>query len=233
MVSVQPLASRLRPVSSHLDVVFLDVGGPLYGDGPYYEALLAAIKEGQPDASDEEFWSEYEACRRDQRGPFTRRLALRFVDEEALPAIMERKTELWSYPPASLHADVRPALEALAAEYRLGVLANQEPWIRRTMVRDGIDGFFEVWAVSGEIGAEKPDPAIFEHALAEADAPAARCAMVGDRLDNDVLAAMRHGMRGVWLLRGEAPPEPTDDQLARVDAAVRTLGELPGVLLRL
>ena len=146
---------------------------------------------------------------------------------------MERKTELWSYPPGSLHADVRPTLEALAAEYRLGVLANQEPWIRRTMARDGIDGFFEVWAVSGEIGAEKPDPAIFEHALAEADAPATRCAMVGDRLDNDVLAAMRHGMRGVWLLRGEAPPEPTDEQLAAVDAAVRTLAELPGILLRL
>ncbi|MGH2675952.1 MAG: hypothetical protein ACRDH1_11150, partial [Actinomycetota bacterium] len=68
-------------MTSHLDVVFLDVGGPLYGDRPYYEALLAAIKELRPDADDDAFWSEFEACRRDQRGPFTRRLSLLFVDE--------------------------------------------------------------------------------------------------------------------------------------------------------
>jgi putative hydrolase of the HAD superfamily len=220
-------------VSSHLDVVFLDVGGPLYGDRPYYEALLAAIREIRPDADEAAFWAEFEACRADQRGPFTRRLSLLFVDEDDYPKVVERGRELWAYPPESLQPDVHPALEALAAEYRLGVLANQEPWIRGTMARDGIDRFFEVWAVSGELGVEKPDAGIFEHALAEAGAPAERCAMVGDRLDNDVLAAKRHGMRGVWMLRGEAPPAPTEDQLARVDVAVRTLDELPAALGRL
>ncbi|MGH2764373.1 MAG: HAD family hydrolase [Actinomycetota bacterium] len=184
-------------MTSHLDVVFLDVGGPLYGDRPYYEALVAAIKELRPDADDDAFWSEFEACRRDQRGPFTRRLSLLFVDEEDYPKVVGRGRELWTYPPESLQPDVRPGLEALSAEYRLGVLANQEPWIRDTMARDGIDGFFEVWAVSGELGVEKPDPAIFERAVAAAGAPAGRCAMVGDRLDNDVLAAKRNGMRGV------------------------------------
>jgi HAD superfamily hydrolase (TIGR01549 family) len=220
-------------VSSHLDVVFLDVGGPLYGDRPYYEALLAAIREIRPDADEAAFWAEFEACRADQRGPFTRRLSLLFVDEDDYPKVVERGRELWAYPPESLQPDVHTALVALAAEYRLGVLANQEPWIRDTMARDGIDGFFEVWAVSGELGVEKPDPGIFEHALSEAGAPAARCAMVGDRLYNDVLAAKRHGMRGVWMLRGEAPPAPTEEQLARVDATVHTLDELPAALDRL
>ena len=217
-------------MSAHLDVVFLDVGGPLYGARPYYEGLLAAIREIRPDADETAFWAELEACRADQRGPFTRRLSLLFVEEADYPKVVERGRELWAYPPESLQPDVRPALEALAAEYRLGVLANQEPWIRDTLARDGIDGFFDLWAVSGELGVEKPDPGIFEHALNEAGAPAARCAMVGDRLDNDVLAAKRHGMRGVWMLRGEAPPEPTEEQLARVDAAVRTLDELPAAL---
>jgi HAD superfamily hydrolase (TIGR01549 family) len=220
-------------VSSHVDVVFLDVGGPLYGDRPYYEALLAAIREIRPDADEAAFWAEFEACRADQRGPFTRRLSLLFVDEDDYPKVVERGRELWAYPPESLQPDVHTALVALAAEYRLGVLANQEPWIRDTMARDGIDGFFEVWAVSGELGVEKPDPGIFEHALSEAGAPAARCAMVGDRLYNDVLAAKRHGMRGVWMLRGEAPPAPTEEQLARVDATVHTLDELPAALGRL
>ena len=217
-------------MSDHLDVVFVDVGGPLYGDRPYYEGLLAAIKELRPDADEAAFWAEFEACRADQRGPFTRRLTTLFVDEANYDRVVRRGKELWTYPPESLQPDARRALEALAAGYRLGVLANQEAWIRDTMARDGIDRFFDVWAVSGELGVEKPDPGIFEHALQEASVPAPRCAMVGDRLDNDIVAAKRHGMRGVWLLRGEAPPHPTEEQLARVDASVRTLDELPAAL---
>lgn len=214
-------------------MVFLDVGGPIYGDRPYYEALLAAIKEVRPDASAHEFWEEFEACRRDQRGPFTRRLALRFVDEAEVPGVLRRKSELWRYPPEALQPDARPALAALSRQYRLGVLANQERWIRDTMARDGIDRYFELWTVSAEVGAEKPDPRIFGHALAQAGAPPERCAMVGDRLDNDIVAAKRHGMRGVWILRGEAPPVPSAEQLARTDATVRSLDELPRALAQL
>jgi HAD superfamily hydrolase (TIGR01509 family) len=220
-------------VTSHLDVVFLDVGGPLYSDRPYYEGLLAAIKEARPGVPDEDFWREFEACRRDQRGPFTRRLTLRFVPEEKYDAVVGRGKELWSYPPETLQPDVRPALERLRSSYRLGVLANQEPWIRDAMARDGIADAFEVWAVSAEVGSDKPDPALFRHALGQAAAPPERCAMVGDRLDNDILPARDLGMRTVWLLRGEAPDDPTPDQLSQADAAARSLTELPEILERL
>jgi HAD superfamily hydrolase (TIGR01549 family) len=220
-------------VPSHIDVVFLDVGGPIYGDRPYYEALLAAIHEVRPDASDAEFWNEFEACRRDQRGPFTERMALRFVDDVELPGVLQRKSELWRYPPDALQPDARSALAALSRGYRLGVLANQERWIQETMARDGIARYFAMWIVSAEVGAEKPDPRIFEHALAEAGVPPERCVMVGDRLDNDIVAARRHGMRGVWMLRGEAPPEPSEQQLAQADASVRGLGELSAALAKL
>ncbi len=57
--------------------------------------------------------------------------------------------------------------------------------------------------------------------------------MVGDRLDNDIAPAAAQGMRGVWLLRGEAPDDPTPEQLSRADVAVRTLLELPEALERL
>lgn len=220
-------------MSSHLDVVFFDVGGPIYGDRPYYEGLLAGIKEVRPDADEDEFWAEFERCRRDQRGPFTQRLVGLFVDGAEARTAIERGKEAWSYPPDSLQTDVHDALQALRGRYRLGVLANQERWIRETLARDGLDGFFEVWAISAEVGADKPDPRIFEHALSEAGAPAERCAMLGDRLDNDIAAAKAHGMRAIWLLRGEAPDEPTDDQLAVPDAAVRSLVELPEALGRL
>ncbi|HZA60324.1 MAG TPA: HAD-IA family hydrolase, partial [Actinomycetota bacterium] len=178
-------------------------------------------------------WRRFEACRRDQRGPFTRRLAGGFVGDADVAGVIDRARELWEYPPETLLPDVRPTLEALHGRYRLGVLANQERWIRDTMARDGLDRFFELWAVSAEIGADKPDRRIFEHALAEAGTTPDRCAMVGDRLDNDVRASRSHGMKAVWLLRGEAPDDPTPAQLAEADAAVHGLDELPDVLRRL
>jgi HAD superfamily hydrolase (TIGR01549 family) len=217
-------------VVSRLNVVFLDVGGPLYGDRPYYEALLRAIQESQPDADESAFWAEFQAARRDQRGPFTRRLVGLFADESEHERLIVRARELWHYEPEDLQPDVPSALEALKGSYRLGILANQQRWIRDVMARDGIDGFFDIWAVSDEVGAEKPDSAIFEYALREAGVPAGRCAMVGDRLDNDVAPARAHGMRGIWMLRGEAPDDPSAEQLARADAAVRSLQDVPATL---
>jgi HAD superfamily hydrolase (TIGR01549 family) len=147
--------------------------------------------------------------------------------------VIQRGHELWTYPPASLHVDVLPALESLHGTYRLGVLANQEPWIRETLGRDRLGRFFDIWIISGELGVEKPDPAIFEAAVKAAGVPSAGCVMVGDRLDNDIIPARATGMKTVWLLRGEAPDRPTADQLAQADCAVRSLAELPGALKHL
>jgi putative hydrolase of the HAD superfamily len=37
-------------------------------------------------------------------------------------------------------------------------------------------------------------------------------------------------MRAVWMLRGEAPDDPTEAQLAEADTSVSGLDELPPVL---
>jgi HAD superfamily hydrolase (TIGR01549 family) len=220
-------------MTSDIDIVFLDIGGPIYGDRPYYEALWKAIAEGRPNASESEFWQEFEACRRDQKGPFTRRLVLKFLPPEDLDRVIDRGHELWDYPPDSLQPDVLPALEALRETHRIGVLANQQRWIRETLTRDGLHDFFDIWIISEEIGFEKPDPRIFKAAIEAAGVSAWRCALVGDRLDNDIVPAKSAGMRAIWLLRGEAPNEPTSEQLARADAAIRSLAELPQALEQL
>jgi HAD superfamily hydrolase (TIGR01549 family) len=220
-------------VAGHIDVVFLDVGGPLYSDRPYYEALLAAILEMDPDAHRDSFWSEYDSARRDQRGPFTPRLVRRFLPGSRYDDVVQRARELWTYEPEHLQPDARQGLEALKGTYRLGILANQQRWIRDIMARDDLDGFFELWTISDEVGIDKPDPGIFEHAVVRAGVPAERCAFVADRLDNDIVPARRAGMRPVWMLRGEAPPEPTADQLALADTSVHSLLELPAALERL
>ena len=72
--------------------------------------------------------------------------------------------------------------------------------------------------MSEELGASKPDRAFFDRTLDLLGHPlASDVAYVGDRLDNDVLAAASAGMRPVWLRRGPwgriPPATPTEAAL--------------------
>ena len=215
-----------------LEIVFLDVGGVLYDDAVYARALLLALRELGAKVNEEDFDAEYEACRRAQNGSFRERLTERFLGPlSTVVDVEERASAHWHYPPAALHVDVRTCLEAIAGEgYRLGVIANQPSAVREAMRRDGIEGYFEVWGVSDDLGIDKPDPRIFAHAIEAAGVEPSRAVMVGDRLDYDVRPAKQAGMGAVWVLRGEAPAEPTPEQIAEADAVIRSLAELPAAL---
>jgi putative hydrolase of the HAD superfamily len=212
-----------------VDFVFLDIGGVLYDDRVYAEAWRRALREAGADFTDEGFDAEYAAARKEQSRSFRRRLADRFAGPDADLAVLEASaSRYWHYPPSALHDDVNACLERLRdAGYRLGVIANQPTAVRDAMQRDGLVRFFEVWGVSDDLGLQKPDPALFVHAVETARVEPARAVMVGDRLDYDVRPAKAAGMRTVWVLRGEAPDDPTPDQLAEADASVRDLTELP------
>jgi HAD superfamily hydrolase (TIGR01549 family) len=213
-----------------LEMVFLDIGGVMYDDGVYARSWQRALREMGAEFTDTEFDDEYRAVRAAQAGSFRRHLSARFLPSAELAEVEALAATYWAYPPEALFPDVRPCLRTLSGRYRLGVIANQPSHVREAMVRDGLEGFFEVWGVSGDVGLEKPDPRLFEYAAREAGVAPSRAAMVGDRLDYDVRPARAAGMRAVWMLRGEAPDEPTAEQLAEADAAVGDLGELPSLL---
>ena len=216
-----------------LEVVFLDVGGVLYRSERYREAVRRALRELGARFSDPDFDAEYAACRSAQSGSFRDRLARRFLGPEPdMGAVEAHAARWWRYAPDDLWPDVHPALEALAGRYRLGLIANQPSAVWGALVRDGLHGYFAVHAVSEDLGLEKPDARIFEHAMALAGVKPNRAAMVGDRLDYDVRPAKAAGMRAIWVLRGEAPDDPPAEQLAEADAAVRSLAELAGMLER-
>jgi HAD superfamily hydrolase (TIGR01509 family) len=222
-------------VTGAIDFVFLDIGGVLYDDRVYADALRRALREAGGVFTDEEYEAEYAGCRAAQDGSFRRRLATSFLGPDPDLEGLERLAwKHWSYPPGVLYDDVVPTLEDLRDHgYRLGVIANQPTQVRTALERDGLVPYFEVWGVSEDLGLQKPDRALFVHALQTAGVDPGSAAMVGDRLDYDVRPAKAAGMRTVWLLRGEAPDEPTPDQLAEPDAAVRDLTGLVGVIGRL
>jgi HAD superfamily hydrolase (TIGR01509 family) len=222
---------REQEVGAALEMVFFDIGGVMYDDTIYARAIHTALRTLGASFSDREFDDVYRAARAAQSGSFRGLLARRFLGPDADMAALEAEaSKHWSYPPEALHDDVRPCLTAIAGRYRLGIIANQPSAVKDVIHRDGLDGFFEVWGVSDDVGLEKPDPALFAHVLHEAGAEPSTSVMVGDRLDYDVRPAKAAGMRAVWVLRGEAPDDPTPEQLAEADAAIHGLTELPAAL---
>ena len=215
-----------------IDFVFLDIGGVLYDDRVYAEAWRRALREAGGTFTDAAFDEEYAACRAGQDRSFRVRLSTVFLGPDVdLAALETVASRYWQYPPTALYADVVPTLEALrAAGYRLGVIANQPSQVRAALERDGLVPYFEAWGVSDDLGLHKPDPALFVRTLELAGVPARRTAMVGDRLDYDMVPAQAAGMRTIWVLRGEAPDDPTPAQLAIPDVAIADLTVLVDVL---
>ena len=217
-----------------IEIVFFDIGGVMYDDTVYARALHTALRELGAVFTDEDFHRVYREARAAQAGSFRRLLATRFLGPDPdIAALEAAAARHWAYPPSALEPDVRPCLDALAGRYRLGIIANQPSAVKDALRRDDLDGYFEVWGVSDDVGLEKPDPRLFAHALELAGVDPQHSVMVGDRLDYDVRPAKIAGMRTVWLLRGEAPDDPTSTQLAETDAAIRTLDELAGTLASL
>ncbi|MEA2555091.1 MAG: putative hydrolase of the superfamily [Actinomycetota bacterium] len=224
----------MRLVAVAIEMVFFDIGGVMYSDTIYTEALRRALRDMGAEFADVEFDGEYALARAAQSGSFRRRMAARFLGPGAdTDALRDAATRYWAYPPHALEPDVKPCLEALTGRYRLGIIANQPSQVRDAMARDGIEDFFEIWGVSEDIGLEKPDPRLYAHVLYTAGVSPAHAVMLGDRLDYDVIPAKSAGMRAIWVLRGEAPNEPTALQLAESDASVTTLRDIPAVLATL
>jgi HAD superfamily hydrolase (TIGR01549 family) len=123
-----------------------------------------------------------------------------------------------------LYGDAVPALAALrAAGYRIAVAGNQPAARHDQLVALGVDA--EVVAMSGAIGVEKPDPAFFARVLEMTGSPdPGHVAYVGDRPDNDVVPALRAGMRAVWVRRGPWAFLHSDG--GRAALVVRSLAEL-------
>jgi FMN phosphatase YigB (HAD superfamily) len=228
-------------MTDHRDVraVFFDIGGPIYDDANFVVAVRAALDEirgerGLAPADGARFEEIYDDLRRHQHGSLRKRLAAEFLGgEEQRGLLHERTRAYWRHPAGTLHPDVLPCLRALHGRVRVGVLANQEAHVVDALRRDGVADLIDVWGVSALVGIEKPDPELFGWALREAGVPAAHAVHVGNRLDTDVRPARALGLGTVWVLRGEAPPDPSPEMLAEADAAVPDLTSLPDLVFRL
>lgn len=129
-----------------------------------------------------------------------------------------------------LFPDAVPALDALAGDFRQGVLsnsyaANQDRKLRRLGIRDR----FEVLVCAAELGCAKPAPEAFDAACMALSLEPDEVVYVGDLLDVDATAATAAGLTGVWVDRTGAPPPGLPEGVFRV-VSLEELPELIGSL---
>lgn len=127
-----------------------------------------------------------------------------------------------------LFDDVLACLEWLrAAGVAIAAVTNASGWHQRGKLASlGLASFFDHVAIAGEVGAAKPDRALFHAACTALGVSPSQAVHVGDKLGADAIGARDAGLGGVWLNRtgvdGEAPADVH---------TVTDLGQLPELLV--
>jgi len=217
-----------------IEWVFLDVGGILFSDASYFTSLYEAIAAVVPSTTREAYDARFDELRAAQSEPFTEALVSTFVADRAVHARVradaDARWERHGYAPEEMYPEVPRIVAELASRYGIACITNHFSWVRDRARAAGFADHVKVWAISAELGVEKPDPAIFAAALRESRADAGNVVMVGDRLDRDIAPAKALGMRTIWVLRNEAPDDPTPEQRAVPDAVVTSLAAVPAIV---
>jgi putative hydrolase of the HAD superfamily len=209
---------------AEIDALFLDAGNTLVSiDFPWVSELLAARGVAvapevlaRAEASARPDLSHWLDGRRSTESEDTFRFYVRNVlgrieaaarggpaavealAEELLPILRRRgaSDRLWRH----VLPGVREGLAAFRAlGLRLYVVSNSDGTVERGLAAAGLRTYFDGVLDSTIVGYEKPDPRIFEHALAAAGVAAARAAHVGDLYHADVTGARAAGVHAVLL----------------------------------
>jgi putative hydrolase of the HAD superfamily len=131
-----------------------------------------------------------------------------------------------------MYDDVAAVLGVLAgAGIRIGLISNSHRCLASFQSHFELQGLVTATVSSSEHGFMKPHASIFTAALQLVDVRADEALMVGDSVQQDVEGALRAGMRAVLLHRGDAPHHCERELVRRGVPVIRSLAELPNLVL--
>ena len=167
-------------------------------------AKLLGIDAAQLDA----FWfGEDQLFWRMENGEFDSRELHRLLSDRFAPSDYDAFAAAASdiFNPDTAMADLVQSLDA--GGYRLVLLSNTSDlhidFIRRTY--DTLQPF-DALTLSYEVACSKPEPAIYEHAIAQTGHPAAACLFIDDRPENvagaEAVGLRAHQFKDAATLRG-------------------------------
>ena len=156
--------------------------------------------------------------------------------------LVDEATEVKTEDGVSLRAELIPgAAEMLRAlkerGYTLALVADgPAATFANNLDPHGLYDLFDVYAISGELGCEKPDPRMFRHVLDQlgiGPADYGRVVMVGNNLSRDVKGANALGIVSVWLDWAPRRAKVPADETEAPAHTIKTPGELVALIERL
>ncbi|MBL8529144.1 MAG: HAD family hydrolase [Burkholderiales bacterium] len=90
-------------------------------------------------------------------------------------------------------------LQAWSGRFRLAAVSNAPCSLQAKMDQLGLSRFFEAMLLSQELGAFKPESAVYAAALSRLGVAAPTALMIGDTLETDVFGPWRSGIRAIWI----------------------------------
>ena len=125
----------------------------------------------------------------------------------------------------NLFPGAHETLEYLQGKYKMHLISNGFKESTKIKVSGSDLGkYFENVIISEVVGVNKPDKAIFEHALKLAGANKHESVMIGDSLEADIYGALNFGMDAIYF-NPAGLPRPDD-----VKEEIRNLTELLAIL---
>jgi putative hydrolase of the HAD superfamily len=128
----------------------------------------------------------------------------RIVSELGLPQALAEPLERHFWETYDALCEPAPETQAVLGALRaqglkLGVVTNGRSGRQALKLeRLGIAPLFDAVLISQSEGVRKPEPAIFERALARCGVAAGEAVFVGDHPENDVAGARSAGLTAVW-----------------------------------
>lgn len=224
--------------------VFLDSGGVIARlEAPRHVIFARAARElGQPveearvkaafEAADR-FQAENEALLLEDPSGFDGSYQQVLYREAGLgapePSIQERYDALLQRKEyRSIYPDVVPALEELRRSgYRLGLISNAHPDLRKLLALFDLLAYFDTAVISGEVGFPKPDPRIFRRALEGVGVPPSAAVHVGDDPLTDYAGALRAGLHAILVDRHDTQPGRANPRIPDLFSLADTVEALP------
>jgi len=158
---------------------------------------------------------------------FIRELGVHEYGDQIAWELLQSGHFLFAANSGALYDDVVPTLQNLRdSGFKLAIVSNWESTLDPLTERLGIAEYFDAVVASHDVRvrSEKPDPHIFNYALAAVGASAEEVVHIGDTYEADVVGAEGVGIRPILLDRDGT-------QTGRWKETIQSLSALPEMLI--
>jgi putative hydrolase of the HAD superfamily len=130
--------------------------------------------------------------------------------EDAYVKLCPTKTNLFPH--------AHETLQYLQSKYSLHLISNGfKDSTRIKIAGTNLAGYFQNVIISEDVGVNKPDKAIFQHAIDLAGATIDESVMIGDSLEADIYGALNFGMDAIYFNPFNAPkPDKVSVQITHL-----------------